>query len=69
MTKTINTDVIIVGAGPTGLSLALQLARFGVDFVLIEKNNLPDLDTFVGLLISSGGSDNTINIHLKCDYH
>jgi 2-polyprenyl-6-methoxyphenol hydroxylase-like FAD-dependent oxidoreductase len=38
MTTTLNTDVIIVGAGPTGLSLALQLARFGVDCLLIEKN-------------------------------
>jgi len=33
------TDVIIVGAGPTGLSLACQLIRFGVDFVIVEKND------------------------------
>lgn len=32
------TDVIIVGAGPTGLSLACQLVRYGIDFVIIEKN-------------------------------
>lgn len=36
--KTINTDVVIVGAGPTGLSLACQLARFGIDFIIVEKN-------------------------------
>ena len=35
---TINTDVLIVGAGPTGLSLACQLVRHGVDFVIVEKN-------------------------------
>jgi len=35
---TLKTEVIIVGAGPTGLALGCQLARFGVDFVLIEKN-------------------------------
>jgi 2-polyprenyl-6-methoxyphenol hydroxylase-like FAD-dependent oxidoreductase len=33
-----NTDVIIVGAGPTGLTLACQLVRYGIDFVIIEKN-------------------------------
>ncbi|MGB6297348.1 MAG: FAD-dependent oxidoreductase [Rivularia sp. (in: cyanobacteria)] len=32
------TDVIIIGAGPTGLSLACQLVRYGIDFVIIEKN-------------------------------
>lgn len=31
------TDVIIVGAGPTGLSLACQLIRYGVDFVIVDK--------------------------------
>lgn len=31
------TDVQIVGAGPTGLALACQLIRYGVDFVIIDK--------------------------------
>jgi 2-polyprenyl-6-methoxyphenol hydroxylase-like FAD-dependent oxidoreductase len=31
------TDVIIAGAGPTGLALAIQLARYGVDFVIFDK--------------------------------
>lgn len=35
---TTKTEVIIVGAGPTGLSLACQLQRYGIDFVVIEKN-------------------------------
>lgn len=38
MVTTSKTDVIIIGAGPTGLSLACQLIRYGIDFVLIEKN-------------------------------
>jgi 2-polyprenyl-6-methoxyphenol hydroxylase-like FAD-dependent oxidoreductase len=35
---TIKTDVVIIGAGPTGLSLGCQLDRYGVDFVIVEKN-------------------------------
>src|SRR5262245_43072275 len=38
MDAAINTPVLIVGAGPTGLSLACQLIRHGVDFVIVEKN-------------------------------
>jgi len=38
MATTIKTDVIIVGAGPTGLSLACQLIRYGIDFIVVEKN-------------------------------
>lgn len=32
-------DVVIVGAGPVGLSLALGLARRGVDVIVLEKNS------------------------------
>ncbi len=38
MPTTFKTDVIIAGAGPTGLSLACQLTRYGIDFVVVEKN-------------------------------
>ena len=33
------TDVLIIGAGPTGLSLACQLIRYGVDFVIVDVKN------------------------------
>jgi 2-polyprenyl-6-methoxyphenol hydroxylase-like FAD-dependent oxidoreductase len=32
------TQVVIVGAGPTGLSMAAQLLRYDIDFLIIEKN-------------------------------
>ncbi len=32
------TQVIIVGAGPTGLSLAVQLLRYHIGFIILEKN-------------------------------
>ena len=38
METTSKTDVVIVGAGPTGLSLASQFVRHGIDFVIVEKN-------------------------------
>src|SRR6202035_1276011 len=31
----------IVGAGPTGLSLAAQLLRYQINFIIIEKNEKP----------------------------
>jgi 2-polyprenyl-6-methoxyphenol hydroxylase-like FAD-dependent oxidoreductase len=36
-----STDVLIVGAGPTGLSLAVQLARWGVRHRVIERTPAP----------------------------
>jgi len=35
------TQVLIVGGGPTGLSLAIQLIRYGIDFIVLEKNAHP----------------------------
>jgi 2-polyprenyl-6-methoxyphenol hydroxylase-like FAD-dependent oxidoreductase len=38
MTTPARTQVLIVGAGPTGLSLACHLIRYGVDFVIMDKS-------------------------------
>src|SRR5215831_16202104 len=38
MKTPIKTEVVIIGAGPTGLSLACQLLRYGIDFIVVEKN-------------------------------
>lgn len=35
--RSTKTDVIIIGAGPTGLALACQFIRHGIDFVIIDK--------------------------------
>ncbi len=34
-------DVIIVGAGPTGLMAAVQLARYNINFLIIDSKNGP----------------------------
>jgi 2-polyprenyl-6-methoxyphenol hydroxylase-like FAD-dependent oxidoreductase len=44
MASATNTDVLICGAGPAGLTLAVELARRNVDFVLVDKAAHP----FVG---------------------
>src|SRR5262245_8524512 len=38
MKPTIKTDILIVGAGPTGLSFGCQLLRYGIDFIIVERN-------------------------------
>ena len=37
----LHTDVLVIGAGPTGLMAANQLNRFGIDFIIIDKKNGP----------------------------
>src|SRR4029077_9705581 len=38
---TMNADVMVVGAGPAGSSIALRLARAGVDVALLERSRFP----------------------------
>ena len=40
-----DTEVLIVGAGPTGLMLANQLARRGVRTLIIDRHAGPSLQT------------------------
>ncbi|MDO4695263.1 protoporphyrinogen oxidase [Porphyromonas sp.] len=41
MTQQINTKVAIIGAGITGLSISVQLAKAGIPFVILEKSDKP----------------------------
>ncbi len=41
MAKVLNTEVLIIGAGPTGLMAANQLARFGIDFIIVDSKDGP----------------------------
>ena len=34
-------NIIIIGAGPTGLMLANQLTRFGVDYLILDQKSGP----------------------------
>lgn len=43
--NTLKTDVVIVGAGPTGLMAANQLMRFGINFIIIDSKNGPILES------------------------
>lgn len=43
-TTAVSTEVIIIGAGPTGLALANQLQRFGIRYQIYDsKPGLTDL--------------------------
>lgn len=38
MTNELDADVVVVGAGPTGLTLAVGLARYGVRCRVVERS-------------------------------
>ena len=37
--EVVRTQVVIVGAGPVGLTCAIDLAQHGIDFIIIDDNN------------------------------
>ncbi len=48
------TDVLVVGAGPTGLTAAVELARRGIDCLVIDKQATPP-----------GHADKAIGVHCR----
>ncbi len=45
MDNLLKTDVLIVGAGPTGLMAANLLMRFGIEFILIDHKSGPTIES------------------------
>ena len=41
MSQIIETDIVIIGAGPAGCSASLYLAQFGIPHVVVEKEVYP----------------------------
>jgi thioredoxin reductase (NADPH) len=57
----INKDVLIIGAGPAGVSAAIYLARSKYSFCLVEKemlggklNTITQIDNYPGFVTLSG---------------
>ncbi len=39
MNNQYDADVLIVGSGPTGLTLACTLMKYGINLIIIDKNS------------------------------
>ena len=50
----ISTDCIVIGAGPSGLMAARELAREGIDVLIIEANNYLGGGFWIGGYLMSG---------------
>lgn len=57
-------DVIIVGAGPTGVMAAISASNYGKKVLLIEKNEKP----LIKLSLSGGGRCNVLNLKNDEDF-
>lgn len=57
----IKSKVIIIGAGPAGCSAAIQLKRFGIDFMLVEKDTIGGLIRNANLIENYPGFYNGIS--------
>ncbi len=54
------SDVIIIGAGPAGLSASISCARFGLKVLVIDEFMKPGgrlLDSCIKSLLENGGTE------------
>lgn len=51
MSQNQEEKILIVGAGPTGLALAIQLATYGISFRIIDKNKGPGTSSRAMLVV------------------
>ena len=56
----INTNILIIGSGPAGLTAAIQLKRFGLTSVLLEKDSVGGLLRNANLVENYPGFPNGI---------
>jgi thioredoxin reductase len=61
MSSAIETDVVIIGAGPAGITAAIQLKRYGISFVLLEKGRVGGLLWNANLVENYPGFPNGIS--------
>ena len=54
------TDIVIVGAGPTGLTAAVRLAQLGVPHVVLDAGAEPSRTSKAALVHASIGRASTI---------
>ena len=68
MSKQLETQVLIVGAGSTGLSIARELSKYNVDVTVVDKNidfSLGETKSSLGFIYNAIGLNFANSLILK----